>query len=227
MEAEALSLLQVPDGPRFPKPILAGTDFLLLEDLTPAPGRPDFWPELGRRLAALHNHTSPNFGFAHNNYLGSTPQPNPWTEDGFAFFGEQRLMFQARLAERNGYFTSQELALVESLCRRLKDLVPAQPASLLHGDLWSGNVLSDSDGRPALIDPAAYYGWAEAELGMTMLFGGFPQAFYHAYQEARHVQSGWRNRIEIYNLYQLLNHLNLFGRAYYNRVLSILRRWAG
>lgn len=221
-EAEGLRVLREAGGPRLPEPLLYGSNFLLLEDLAPGKKRPDFWVLLGRQLAVLHQHTGVQFGFEHDNYLGATPQPNPWTEDGYVFFAEHRLMYQARLAQRSGYFRTDEMRLVEQLCRRLPDLIPFQPASLIHGDLWSGNVISDHAGFPALIDPAAHYGWAEAELGMTALFGGFPDSFYRAYEEVRPLEPGWRSRLEIYNLYHLLNHLNLFGRGYYGEVLTIL-----
>ena len=225
-EAEGLETLRVPDGPRVPRPYLWGADFLLLEDLAPAARQPAFWEVLGRQLAALHGHTNPRFGFAHDNYIGSTPQPNPWTADGYAFFAEQRLLFQARLAQRRGLLPPEDVRRVERLAARLPDLVPAQPASLLHGDLWSGNVIPDAHGQPALIDPATHYGWAEAELGMTQLFGGFPEAFYRAYEEVRPLTPGWRERLPIYNLYHLLNHLNLFGGSYYGAVRQILLRYA-
>jgi protein-ribulosamine 3-kinase len=224
-EMEGLLALRKPDGPRLPEAYLTGADFLLLEDLKPGQIQPDFWARLGRQLASLHSYTHDRFGFEHNNYLGSTPQPNPWMEDGHAFFTEQRLMFQARLAQRNGYFRSREMRLTEKLCQRLPELAPVQPASLIHGDLWSGNVISNESGSPALIDPAAHYGWAEAELGMTALFGGFGGAFYRAYEEMRPLEAGWRDRLDIYNLYHLLNHLNLFGSGYYGQVVGILRRF--
>jgi fructosamine-3-kinase len=177
-------------------------------------------------MAALHNHTSPRFGFPRDNYLGSTPQPNSWTEDGFAFFGEQRLLYQARLAQQRSYFRKEQVQQVERLAQRLAVLVPAQPASLIHGDLWSGNALSDEQGAPALIDPAAHYGWAEAELAMTGLFGGFPEVFYQSYVEARPLEPGFTGRFSIYNLYHLLNHLNLFGESYLGEVIGILRKYA-
>ncbi|HEX9029937.1 MAG TPA: fructosamine kinase family protein [Anaerolineales bacterium] len=224
-EVEGLESLAVPGGPRVPRPYCYGPDFLLLEDLTPAPRRPDDWVVFGRQLAAVHRHTLPHFGFAHDNYLGSTPQSNPWTEDGYSFFGEQRLLYQARLAQSRGLLGREELRQVERLAARLPELIPAQPASLLHGDLWSGNALTDGRGAPALIDPAAHYGWAEAELAMTALFGGFPDAFYHSYDESRPLQPGYRQRFPLYNLYHLLNHLNLFGRGYLGEVVSILRRY--
>ena len=224
-EAEGLQALGVSDGPRVPRPYLHSEDFLLLEDLMPAPRRPDYWPEFGRRLAALHSHSGPHFGFEHANYIGSTPQPNSWTEDGYAFFAGQRLAFQAHLANQQGLLGNDECSRVARLGERLPELVPAQPASLIHGDLWSGNALSDESGGPAIIDPAAHYGWAEAELAMTALFGTFPEAFYAAYQEVRPLRRGFRERFPIYNLYHLLNHLNLFGSGYWRQVVAVLKRY--
>ncbi len=224
-EAEGLTELRKANGPRSPKTYLWAEEFLLMEDLDPAPRAADYWENLGRQLAQLHQNTNARFGFAHNNYLGSTPQPNKWAADGYEFFAEQRLGFQARLARDNGGLTTSEAAAVERLAARLPELVPLQPASLIHGDLWGGNAVSDAAGQPALIDPAAYYGWAEAELGMTMLFGGFAEEFYRAYAENRPPEKGWRGRLDIYNLYHLLNHLNLFGNGYHEQVMRVLRRF--
>jgi fructosamine-3-kinase len=114
---------------------------------------------------------------------------------------------------------------VENLTAQLKDLIPVEPASLLHGDLWSGNAITNSQGGPAIIDPAAHYGWAEAELAMTTLFGAFPNAFYQAYEEVRPLEPGYYARFPLYNLYHLLNHLNIFGRGYLGQVQAILRRF--
>lgn len=224
-EAEGLQALRSANVPRVPDAYLYGLNFILLEDLAPGSRRADYWETFGRQLAALHHHTKEQFGFDHDNYLGSTQQPNGWMTDGYAFFAKRRLIFQAKLAQRNGLFTEQEVKAVETLAGRLQELVPSQPASLLHGDLWSGNAITDNNGLPAVIDPAAYYGWAEAELGMTALFGGFPDRFYRAYEEARPLESGWRNRLDLYNLYHLLNHLNLFGESYYGSVMGILQRY--
>jgi len=225
-EFEGLEALRQPDGPRVPEPYLHGRDFLLLEDLDPAPRGRDYWPLLGWQLAALHIHVNDQFGFPHDNYIGSTPQPNTWTEDGFAFFAEHRLGYQAELAGRKGLLSAKQVEGVGRLAAGLPELVPAQPASLIHGDLWGGNAIADSQGAPALIDPAAHYGWAEAELAMTALFGGFSDSFYVAYVEARPLESGWRERFPIYNLYHLLNHLNLFGAGYRGQVLSIVHAYA-
>lgn len=224
-EAEGLEALSVDGGPRVPKPYLVGEEFLLLEYLSPSPPAKKYWETLGQRLAQLHATTQPRFGFAHDNYLGSTPQPNPWDENGFHFFAEQRLVYQGKLARAHGRLSQVRLPQIEKLAARLSELVPEQPASLLHGDLWSGNVIAGPDGEACLIDPAAYYGWAEADLAMTALFGGFPESFYAAYVAARPLAPGYRSRFEIYNLYHLLNHLNLFGSSYLGSVEQVLGRY--
>lgn len=225
-EAEGLRAIDVPDGPRVPEPLLVGTDYLLLEDLRPAPRQSGYWERMGAQLAALHGHTSPEFGFEHDNFLGSTPQPNPPTGDGYEFFAEHRLLFQARLARDAGLLDRGDLQAVEAIAGRLPELAPEQPASLIHGDLWSGNATTGSEGEPAIIDPAVHYGWAEAELGMTALFGGFSDEFYAAYSRARPLEAGWRERLPLYNLYHLLNHLNLFGSGYLGQVKQVLRRFS-
>ena len=223
---DALRILKVPDGPRVPVPYLAGAEFLLLEDLDPAVPSNDYWENFGRQLAALHSHIGQNFGFEDDNFIGSTPQPNPWTANGHEFFAEHRLGYQAELALQQGLINREDFRAVLAVAADLPQLVPEQPASLIHGDLWSGNAVTGSTGEPALIDPAAYYGWAEAELGMTNLFGGFPEKFYRSYEEARSLDGGWRGRLPIYNLYHLLNHVNLFGAGYLGQVRSILQRFS-
>lgn len=225
-EAEGLAALSAAGAPRYPRVYLVGEDFLLLEDLQPASRAAEYWETLGRQLATQHANSSDRFGFKHDNYLGSTPQPNGWMADGYAFFAERRLIFQARLARDKGLLDAGEVQQVAALAVRLPELVPPQPASLLHGDLWGGNATSDASGQPALIDPAAHYGWPEAELGMTQLFGGFAPEFYAAYEAAHSLVPGWRERLDIYNLYHVLNHLNLFGRSYHGRVAAILRAFS-
>lgn len=225
-EAEGLIELRKADGPRLPEPILWDAEFILLEDLRPAPRTADYWETLGHQLATLHQNTNPKFGFSHDNYLGTTKQPNNWNENGHEFFAEHRLGFQTRLARDNDLLSRSEAAEISKLASRLPQLVPPQPASLVHGDLWGGNAISDERGQPAIIDPAAHYGWAEAELAMTALFGGFPPAFYTAYVETRTLDIGWADRLPIYNLYQLLNHLNLFGADYHAQVMEIVRHFS-
>lgn len=154
------AIAQAPGGPRVPAVHLQGRDFILIEDLAPAPQTKTYWADFGRQLAALHNFTAEDFGFDADNYIGSTPQPNPWTADGYQFYAHHRFTFQAEMAARRGLLSQQELALAHDLAARLPELVPVQPPSLLHGDLWSGNQIADAGGNPAIIDPAAYYGWA-------------------------------------------------------------------
>lgn len=224
-EAEGLRALQVEGAPQVPSPYAWGIDFILMQYLQPASKAEDYWPRFGRQLAALHANEGDRFGFAHDNFIGSTPQPNPWTEDGYEFFAQHRLIFQAELAKQRGRLNGDDLGRVQKIANRLPELIPAQPASLIHGDLWSGNATSGPEGEPAIIDPAAHYGWAEAEIAMTTLFGRFPQPFYSAYDTERGLHAGWRERLPIYNLYHLLNHLNLFGSGYLTQVQSILRRY--
>ncbi len=224
-EMDALRVLAVPAGPRVPIPYLYEHEFLLLEDLNPAPPSGDFWESFGRQLAALHDEVGQNFGFEDDNFIGSTPQPNPWTADGYEFFAEHRLGYQAELALQQSLINRKDFRAVLALSSKLPQLVPEQPASLIHGDLWSGNAIAGPEGEPAIIDPAVHFGWAEAELGMTNLFGGFPEAFYKSYEETRPLEDGWRDRLPIYNLYHLLNHVNLFGAGYLGQVRSILQRF--
>lgn len=224
-EAEGLKILNVDDGPRIPIPYLWRPGFILMEDLASTSREQDYWSNFGRKLACLHQHSMDRFGFPHDNYIGSTPQVNPWTEDGYEFFGQSRLTFQAHLAHEAGLLNQEELDAVENLVDHLPEIIPVQPASLIHGDLWGGNAITGPNGEPALIDPAVHYGWAEAELAMTTLFGSFPGLFYQAYQEVRPLEVGYQQRFPIYNLYHLLNHLNLFGMGYLGQVRSVLKRF--
>lgn len=235
-EAEGLLALAEPGVLRVPRDPVAGhtggTSFLVMEAVPTGRPRAGFFADFGRHLAHLHRETirrtSEPFGFPHDNYIGSTPQPNGWTASWPAFFRERRLGFQLGLARRKGLSDDPLHRLGERLLDRLDDWldVPEEPACLLHGDLWSGNFLSDDAGEPVLIDPAAYYGHREADLAMTELFGGFDHSFYDAYEAEWPLPPGSPERREIYKLYHLLNHLNLFGRSYRARCMEILQRFA-
>lgn len=202
--------------------------FIVLEWLGRGPSTAGVAETLGVGLAALHRVTAATYGLDHDNFIGANSQPNRTAEDWVAFFREQRLGFQVELARRNGLLPSRRARRLEQLLARLDRWLPAQPpASLLHGDLWGGNWLVTTAGEPALIDPAVYYGHREAELAFTELFGGFPPAFYAAYHRAWPLEPEYRERKALYNLYHLLNHLNLFGEGYGGSVDTILGRYVG
>ncbi|KAB2923874.1 MAG: fructosamine kinase family protein [Bacteroidetes bacterium] len=227
-EAEGLRALAYTGEIRIPAVRHADEHLLVLELLpvTRPAGRARFFREFGARLARLHRHTAPSFGFPHDNFIGSTPQRNTVrSADWRSFYWEHRMLFQFRLAEKNRLAGPELAAAFHELERHLPSLIPSdgEPPALIHGDLWSGNYLCCEGDVPALIDPAAYYGHREAELGMTVLFGGFDAAFYEGYDEAYPLQKGWRERLDVYTLYHLLNHLNLFGAGYAGQVMENLR----
>ena len=206
-----------------PEPICWGTGDVasyLVMDFLELGGTPADGPErLGEQLAAMHRHTGDRFGWELNNTIGASPQQNGWSDDWVEFFGEKRLGFQLRLARRNGYSGGWMAD-----CDRLIDRLPAffesyrPEPSLLHGDLWSGNYGYTRQGEPTIFDPALYYGDREADLAMTELFGGFPAQFYRSYDRAFPLDAGYRQRKVLYNLYHLLNHLNIFGSGYMGQV---------
>lgn len=225
-EAAGLNALQIPDGPTIPRVLLVGEGFLLLEDLRPAPRKSDFWPRYGTQLARLHQQGNSRFGFETDNFIGASPQQNGWMDKGVDFFRDRRLQPQIQWGIKKGLLDSAAARKCESLLSKLGDLLPEMSPVLIHGDLWSGNLITDLNGNPALIDPAVYYGWAEADLAMGELFGSYPDSFYAAYQDVNPLLPGFRGRFPLYNLYHLLNHLNLFGRSYLPGVNEILRRFA-
>jgi fructosamine-3-kinase len=204
--------------------------FILLEWLAaPQADQAAVAEVLGSQLAALHRTTAPAYGLDHENYIGATPQPNGWMPSWLAFFRERRLGFQAQLARQNGHLRGERAQRMERLLDRLGEWIDdhtTQPA-LLHGDLWRGNFIVGPGWTPALIDPAAYHGDREADLAMTRLFGGFAASFYWAYESAWPLPAGWQDRVDLYNLYHLLNHVNLFGESYGAEVDAVLRRYVG
>jgi len=224
-EARSLQLLGRTGCVAVPEVYHAGPDFLLMEYLPASKRSSHYWEQLGESLAHLHQQPADRFGFPFDTYCGSNLQPNDPLDDGYQFFSERRLIHQARLARDQGLLERSDTWAVEHLCERLPELIPLQAPAPLHGDLWSGNVHCGPEGRPYLIDPAAYYGWPEADLAMTQLFGGFDSEFLLAYQQVRRLEPGFEQRVAIYNLYHLLNHLNLFGEAYLRQVRQILERF--
>jgi fructosamine-3-kinase len=217
-EAEALGLqdLAAPDSIRVPQPICWGiaenNSYFVLEWIDLGRGTPLTWVELGRQLAHLHRRThAQGFGWDRNNTIGSTPQLNPWTQDWADFFIEHRIGYQLQLAHRRGANFTQ----TDMLLRAIATLLSHRPApSLVHGDLWSGNAGFSTAGEPVIFDPAVYWGDREVDIAMTELFGGFPQGFYEGYRAEWPLDAGYEQRKEIYNLYHILNHFNLFGGSY-------------
>jgi len=224
-EFEGLSAICQDDRPRVPEPFLYDQEFMLMEFLTPAPRVENYWEDFGYKLANLHNHVGDKFGFLTDNFIGSTPQVNPLTDDGYDFFIESRLINISNLVRDQKLIDREIHQKILELTQKLHSLIPDQPPSLLHGDLWSGNVITDSNGAAAIIDPAVHYGWAESELAMTTLFGTFPRIFYEAYTVVRKLEPGFEDRFPIYNLYHILNHVLLFGGGYLGMLFDVINRF--
>jgi protein-ribulosamine 3-kinase len=231
-EAEGLAAIAQTNTLRTPAVVALGAlkddEFcLVLEAITASSKPPNFWSDFGGQLAEMHRCARSNqFGWASDNYLGSTVQSNQLSNNWCQFWADQRLGYQIGLAERSGLATAELQRQVYRVIEKLEQLIggTSEPASLLHGDLWSGNYLVGRAGEPVLIDPAAYYGHREAELAMPILFGGFPDDFFDAYDSSWPLAAGWRHRVQIYILYHLLNHLNLFGDSYLSSCLQTAQK---
>lgn len=204
-----------------------GDAWLALEWLDMRPLDTTTGAALGRQLAALHRATGARHGWHRDNWIGRTPQRNSKSSSWAEFFAEHRLGFQLELARENGYggrLQKEGSALRTSVSVFFENYEPAP--SLLHGDLWGGNAAS-VDGAPVIFDPAVHYGDRESDIAMTRLFGGFGESFYEAYSEAWPLDEGYRQREPLYQLYHVLNHLNLFGGAYLGRAESLIARLLG
>lgn len=220
-----------------PRILACGTDkerncsFLLLEQIHAGRRIGNYWETLGHQLAELHKSSTKDFvldgkyGFLEDNYIGAGEQINTAKDSWISFFRDCRLEPQFRRA--SAYFSPEDIRKINHLLDHIGDILmePEHP-SLLHGDLWSGNVMVGEDGKAWLIDPAVYVGHAETDLAMTELFGGFASGMYAAYQEISPLQPGYEDRRDLYNLYHLLNHLNLFGGSYLLSVMRIVNRYS-
>ncbi len=227
-EVNSLKELEKSKAIRIPKVIAVTDQFLLLEFIPTGKRENNFSKIFGKQFAKMHKTTSNKFGFYENNFIGSNPQININQCDNWIdLFWEHRLLFQFKLAEQNGYSNSEFRSLFNKLEKALPSIINGTEESptLLHGDLWSGNFLVDGNNNPVLIDPAVYYGHREADLAMTKLFGGFDSDFYSSYNKEYPLIEGWEYRLNIYMLYHVLNHLNLFGQEYYSQTISIIRAY--
>ncbi len=233
-EAESLDFIKQTGTVRSPKVLGIGTDsdisFLLLEYISSGHKSRAAFEELGTGLAKMHQADTSafvkggKFGALHDHLLGSGIQDNRPMDSWVTFFTECRLRSQFEKARH--YFDSSTRKRIESFLDNIdRYLTEPEKPSLLHGDLWGGNYMIDQQGHPWLIDPAAYVGHAEADLAMTELFGGFDRSFYEAYQSITRLDPGYHDRRDIYNLYHLVKHLNLFGTGYLPSVLAIVKRY--
>lgn len=230
-EAEAAGLAELARARalRVPRVVACGSTaaaaFLALEWLEAGAAGADCERRLGEGLAALHAVTAPRFGWTRDNTIGATPQANGWADSWTQFWRERRLRPQLQLAAANtpaGPLAAAGERLLEAVPVLLAGYTPV--ASLLHGDLWGGNWLATAGGEPVIFDPAVYYGDRETDLAMTRLFGGFGPAFYRAYEAVAPLAPGARVRCELYKLYHVLNHANLFGGGYGAQARSMIDR---
>ncbi len=229
-EAEGLKLLRESGNVRVPSPLfhgkVEGKTFLLLEYLNSTAASMHYWEDLGRSLALLHrDNTSSKYGLKYDNYIGRLQQKNSFHDNWIEFFIEERLEVQLKVALKQGEVDMRFAERYRKFYDRLPDLLPVDPPSLLHGDLWCGNVMTGPDGNAWLIDPAVYYGHREIELAFTKMFGGFGREFYAAYREIYPTEPGFEERADIYNMYPSMVHVNLFGSSYLGGVEYVLKKY--
>jgi protein-ribulosamine 3-kinase len=228
-EAKGLELLGSGSTLIVPKVMDFGTagpfQFLLLEYIDSGKKTLDFWDRFGSGLARIHKRSSTHFGLDHNNYIGSLPQRNTQNTSWTEFFIHERLLPQLHFARDVGKVDHNFVRRFDVLFNQLPSLLPEEPPSLLHGDLWGGNLMIAHEGEPCIIDPAVYYGNREVDLAMMQLFGGFDRCCLESYSELYPLHPGYEERLDLYNLYPLLVHVNLFGGGYKGQVVSILNHF--
>lgn len=199
--------------------------YLVLSWIDSASETTQFWKNFAHQLADLHQHKGVQFGLEYTNFMGQLSQKNTFLNDFSSFFIENRLKPQVKLAFDTGALKTKELHLFESLYKQLPTIFPIENPSVIHGDLWSGNFIATTNNKAVFIDPAVYYGHREVDLAMSLLFGGFSNIFYTTYNEVYPLQKGFNNRKDIYNLYPLLIHLNLFGKSYLQSIKTIVSQF--
>lgn len=228
-ESLGLKALSYKSGIYIPKVYLEGVrqniQYLVMEFVQEGMPQQKSWEAFGTQLAQLHQNTSAYFGWEQNNYIGSLPQLNKTHSKWIDFFIECRLQHQAALAIEQKRIELSLVKQLEQLYLKLPSLIPEESPALLHGDLWSGNYLVSNNQDSVLIDPAVYYGHREVDLAMMHLFGGFPKSVFESYHDTFPLEKNWESRIDLFNLYPLMVHVNLFGESYAKRVSRILQKY--
>lgn len=204
-----------------------GQNYLLMEWIDSQKRQNSFWEDLGEGLAQLHMNSQSSFGLYSDNYIASLPQLNGESQSWADFFVSKRLEPLAGRAYYEGYFSLDFYKKFQNLYPLISQVIPSERPAFLHGDLWSGNVLVDDQGKPCLIDPAMYYGHREMDIAFSKLFGGFDAAFYQVYDEIFPLEPGFQERMDIHNLYPLLVHVLLFGESYVAGVSKTLTKYLG
>ena len=225
-EKKGLELLK-PSNFLIPKIFSIGSfrklDYLILEYIKP--GKAINWEKFGENLANLHQLSNNKFGLGYDNYIGSIHQINTYENNWLNFYTNHRIIHLMIVARNKNLLNYQDCRKIESMCGSFKDFIPFTLPSLLHGDLWSGNIICSENGLPVLIDPAVYFGHPEIDWAMLDLFGNYPQYSFEIYNEINPLEKGFEERKSIHQLYPLLVHLVLFGRSYYSSVMSKVKRY--
>ncbi len=230
LEARSLEILRTASPLHIPAPIYHGEAgdeaFLLLEYVEQGAPATDFWESFAEGLAQQHRQTASAYGLDFDNYIGSLQQSNRKHSKWVDFFVEERLQAQLRLTRNKGLVDKSLTAKFEQLFYHLEEVFPEdEKPALLHGDLWSGNFMTDSHGRAFIFDPAIYYGNRIMDIAMSKMFGGFSPAFYDFYNRTFPLENNWHKQVEVANLYPYLVHVNLFGSSYLSGIIPVLRRF--
>ncbi len=224
-EKTGLDTLRRVNAIHIPRAVACGavddTSYLLLEYIEPGTKQSGFWEVFGHQLAQLHKTGNDFFGFCQNNYIGSLPQYNNQEQYAVDLYINQRLKPQFKMASANGYHFDN----LDNFYAHLHNIIPDEPPALVHGDLWGGNYLVDYQGNPVLIDPATAYAPREMDIAMMHLFGGFDPRLFVAYHSVFPLQTGWQDRIKLWQLYYILVHLNLFGHSYLASAKAIIAHY--